>query len=750
LPRSASRQDTLLATTVSRAFPAGDSARAGPAHEGCSSHLLARDPGRKAWHTGAMKGSPLSPRAAASLVALLALAVATERAAGESGDAQPLASTLEPIVVTASRSPESLEQVPAAVSVVTRPDIQEARETVSLAEPLDRVPGVFVQDSGNFAQDARIQIRGFGTRSAFGIREIKILVDGLPETLPDGSTELDAIDLGAMDHIEVLRGPGASLYGNASGGVIQLFTQDAPSQPQVEARPMGGSFGLAKYQLKGGGQAGPASLFFQSSYFEEAGYRDHSRTRATTVNTKLRYELDADTDLTLLLNGVDSPVADDPGALTRAEADANPRQARSSNEQLDAGEAVQQGRIGLVARRRMSQGKLSAYAYSLYRDFDSHLPIPPDTPPIQGGVVKFDRFSPGAGFRYLAEAPLLGRPNRLSLGFDTQYQDDERRRYSNVNGQQGVLGLHQDERVTSAGPYVHDAFSLRDDLELSFGLRYDTIHFATDVDFPPDSGQSGSRTFDAWSPAGGVLFSPRPWISTFADIATAFQVPTTTELANPSGGGFNPNLEPQTAISYEIGARAEQPRMRAEIAAFLIDVSNELVPFELASQPERMFFRNAGRSRRYGLELAWEATPFEGLRWTSSLTLLHARYLDYRTDSGDFAGKQEPGIPSWQLYEELAYHHPSGLFVALEAFLVSDYFVDDPNSTRARTTALCNLRAGYSVTRGRFSIEPFLGLNNLSDTSYDARIRANAQGMRFFEPGAGFNVYGGVTVVARL
>ncbi|HYC22942.1 MAG TPA: TonB-dependent receptor, partial [Candidatus Bathyarchaeia archaeon] len=408
------------------------------------------------------------------------------------------------------------------------------------------------------------------------------------------------------------------------------------------------------------------------------------------------------------------------------------------------------GRIGIVARRRLSAGELSAYAYSLYRDFDNRLPIPPDTPAIQGGVVKFHRFSPGAGFRYLAEYPLLGRPNRLSLGFDTQYQDDERRRYSNLDGQQGPLGLHQDERVTSAGPYLHDALSVRDDLELSFGLRYDTIHFATDVEYPPDSGQSGSRTFDAWSPAGGIRFSPRPWISTYADIATAFETPTTTELANPSGGGFNPDLQPQTATSYEIGARVEQGRIRAEIAAFLIDVRNELVPFELASQPERMFFRNAGHSRRYGLELAWEATPIEGLRWTSSLTLLHARYLDYQTDGGDFAGNQEPGIPSWQLYEELAYRHPSGLFVAAEAFLVSSYFIDDPNSTRARTTALCNLRAGYSVTRGRFSIEPFLGLNNLTDAGFDARIRTNAQAMRFFEPGAGFSVYGGVSVVARL
>ncbi len=304
--------------------------------------------------------------------------------------------TAESIVVTATRLPQPLREVPAAVSVVEKSDIQGARQTLGLDEPLSRVPGVFVQNSGNFAQDLRIQIRGFGTRAAFGIREIKLLVDELPETLPDGQTQIDAIDLGAIDRVEVLRGPASSLYGNASGGVIQLFTEDGPDTPRVETRLTGGSYGLGKYQLKGGGQAGRAHLFVHSSYLQLDGFREHSATQSATLTGKLRYDVSDSTELTVLVNGVDAPTADDAGGLTRAEADADPGQARALNMELNAGEAVQQGRLGGVVRRRTEHTELSAYAYVLYRDFENRLAVRPEA---GDGIITFHRFGPGGGAR---------------------------------------------------------------------------------------------------------------------------------------------------------------------------------------------------------------------------------------------------------------------------------------------------------------------------------------------------------------
>ncbi len=658
---------------------------------------------------------------------------------------EPAPLALETVVVTASRLPQPLAEVPASLSVVERDAIQTGRQTVGLEESLTRVPGVLVQSSGNFAQDARIQIRGFGTRAAFGVREIRVLVDGLPETQADGQTQLDGLDLGAVEHIEVLRGPASSLYGNAAGGVIQIFTEEGPDRPTAEVRLTGGSYGLGKYQVKGGGTAGPARVFLQSSFTQLDGYRDHSRTRGGTLNAKLRYTISDRTDVTLLINGVDSPTADDPGGLTRGEVKDDRRQARPLNRQYDAGESVQQVRVGAVVERHTARDDLTAYAYVTYRDFDSLLAIPPTA---GDGNVTFHRVAPGGGLRYAYRAPVLGWRQTFSTGLDVQYQDDARRRFENQLGARGALKVRQTEQVTSVGPYVRQAVYLRDDLELSAGVRYDAVRFRVDVDTPPHSPESGSETLDAWSPAGGARYSPWPWLSLFGNVGTAFQVPTTTELANPDGAGFNRDLDPQRAISYELGARGEWSALSAGLAAFRIDLDDELIPFESTSG--RTAFRNAGRSRRYGVELDWQARPLPPLRWSGAVTFIDAAFRHYRTDVASFDGNDEPGIPSWQVYQELAYQHPSGLFAALELFAVDGYYADDANHFHSPGYELLGLRAEYRRTFGHWTIAPFIGLANLTDARYDGTVRLNALGERFFEPAPGFNAYGGLAVSAQL
>ena len=696
----------------------------------------------------------------AGLVGLcLAVAAAGQEVEGTaaSGPAAPL--TLEPVVVTASRLPQPLADVPASVSVVEQLDIQGAQKTVGLEEALDRVPGVLVQSSQNFAQDVRIQIRGFGTRAAFGVREIKVLVDGIPITEPDGQTQFDDIDLGAMQRIEVLRGPAGALYGNAAGGVIQFFTEDAPPVPTAEAILTGGSYGLGKYQMKGGFRTEHAQVFLDSSYLQLDGYRDHSATRAGNFTGKLRYDVDDSTDVTLLLTAVDSPLAEDPGALNAADAMNTPRKANPLNVRLDAGESVQQVRVASIGHHRGEWNDLSAYAYFTYRNFETNQPILPEN---GDGVVTFERNSPGTGARWAYYQPLLGWQQTFSVGFDFQYQDDDRRRFKNNEGERGALGLHQFERVTSVGPYVREAVNLRDDLELSAGARYDWARFAVDVQYPPDSPESDSRIFDQWSPAAGLRWTwlhgrpaAAPDVSLFANVGTAFQTPTTTELGNPNGPGFNPSIQPQTSVTYEIGARAERAeRFTFGLAGYLIDIDDELIPFE--SPNGRTAFRNAGSSRRLGAELNWQARLLPPLRWTGAITLLDADYRHYTVNNDvSFSGNAEPGIPSWWIYQELAYFHPSGLFAALEAFLVDGYFVDDANTASAGSYALVNLRAGYEYSFGdHWTVSPFVGLNNLTNANYVGTVRLNALGGpvagRFFEPAPEFNVYGGIGVIARL
>jgi iron complex outermembrane receptor protein len=705
------------------------------------------------WWRSPCREAPLRQAAASthlrrSLLALLALSQSAAAQPPDTATQPPV--LMEPVVVTATRLPQPLLDVPAAISVVDAPDIHDARPTVSLDEPLNRVPGVFVQNSGNYAQDYRVQIRGFGTRAGFGTREIKVLVDGLPLTLPDGQTQLDDLDLDAIGRIEVLRSPASALYGNASGGVIQLFTEDAPVEPGLAVRATGGSYALQKYSLKGGGRAGAAQAFVQASYFSVDGFREHSAAQSTIINAKLRYDLTPSTDITLLLNGVDAPVAQDPGALTRAEADRTPRLARSLNVLQNAGEAVEQGRIGAVVDQRLEHGGWSGYVYALYRDFDNSLPIPPTTPAENGGIVTFYRFSPGGGLQYTYASPLWHWEQLLTAGADMQYQDDLRRRYANLRGKRGTLGLQQREQVTSVGPYLQEQLFVLENLELTLGLRYDRVYYDVDVQVPADSGSSGSRALHAWSPAGGIRYSWPPGLAVFANVGTAFQVPTTTELANPAGAGFNSDLEPQQAISYELGARAELERVTAGAAAYWIDLRDALVPFELPDQPERTYFRNAGRSRRYGMELDWQAQIVSGLRWTTALTLIDAQYIDYTTPAGTFDGNAEPGIPPFQAYNELFYRHPSGAYAAFEAFAVEGYFVNDANTASTSSYALLTLRAGFDGTFGRWRIGPFIGFNNLLDQNYDGTVRLNATMERFFEPAPGFNVYGGLTVGATL
>ncbi|MEW6270213.1 MAG: TonB-dependent receptor [Thermodesulfobacteriota bacterium] len=446
--------------------------------------------------------------------------VGTPAASAQEDDEPVPAAALEPVVVTGTREPRGLQRVPASLSVVDRDAVQHARPTLGLEESLSRVPGVLVQNSGNYAQDFRIQVRGFGTRAQFGVREVLVLVDGFPENLPDGQAQLDALELGSIGRIEVMRGPAAALYGNAAGGVIQLFTEPAPDVPGVEATATGGSYGLAKVQAQAGGAFGAWAPFVSGSWFRMDGYRRHSRVDSATFLARLAWQPDDASNVIVRLDGVDSPLAQDPGGLTAEQVREDRRQARDVNLLLDAGESVQQLRAGVSGDTRLPVGTLSGYAFVLYRDFDTRLPVLPE---FGDGITTFHRLGPGGGLRWAWDAPVAGFAQTLAVGFDAQHQDDDRRRFLNELGERGEKTLHQLERVTGVGVYVRDAVEVAPEVELSAALRYDAVHFDVDVLFPEDGDASGSRTMDAWSPAGGILYTPTPWLSVFANVGTAFQ-----------------------------------------------------------------------------------------------------------------------------------------------------------------------------------------------------------------------------------
>jgi len=648
--------------------------------------------------------------------------------------------------VTLPRAKKSLDWTPAAIGFVEQRDIQLGRQQLSLDESLARIPGIFAQNRTNFAQDLRLSIRGFGARSTFGIRGIMILVDGIPATLPDGQSQVDGIDLGIMERIEVLRGPASSLYGNASGGVLSLQTETGPQQPELSSRFAFGDFGYRKTQLKLGGPTPAGNYLINISRLELKGYREHSRTELRQASGKFNFAWNSSSQVTTLVRLMDSPIAEDPGALNRSDAGLNPRQAAARNIQFDAGERVREGSLGIRVRKELSGERiLHSNLHTTYRNFANKLPF------LGGGIVRFDRLHFGGGVRLINPSQTFGRPGRLTIGLDTGHQSDDRRRFDNLDGSSGPEAFHQLERVTSLGAYLREEWKFSENWELTLGLRYDRVRFDIVDRFLSDGDDSGARTLDAASPQLALAYAPDPRWNLYANLSTSFETPTTTEFANPTGGGgLNQNLGPQRATNYEAGIKGGVPKLfRYELTVFTIRVKGELTPFQLPASPGRTFFQNAGRSARTGVELGFQLGPLSG--WTLSTNYTHSNFFfrEFQTTTGIFNGNRIPGIPIRSAYGEIAYSHTSGFYSAWEARHTGPLFADNANTERVAPATVCNLRFGIVRRFGRWEISPFVGLLNVFGTRTNANVRINAFANRFYEPAAGFNYYSGLSITMR-
>ncbi len=660
-------------------------------------------------------------------------------------DAEVEVETLPPLTVRSSRSVRRPAEVPAAVTKVPRPQIQTARPGRTLDEGLLTVPGVFFQNPFNFAQDLRISIRGFGARSPFGVRGIRVLVDGIPMTLPDGQTQLDAIDPGIVESIEILRGPSSSLYGNASGGVISIHTEDAPEVPfQAKPRGMAGAFGFRKFQLQVGGRLERVRYRLFGTHWRREGYRQHSAVENTLGQGKFRLPLGPRSEGTLWVSHFHSPVAEDPGALTRAEVEANPEQASSRNLQFDAGESVTEQTVGLRYRKNFdAQTEISLTPYVIHRTFANRLPFTP------GGQVEFERIAPGLVMTVVSDAQPFDRPNRLILGVDVAYQRDDRKRFDNLQGTRGPLALDQVESVLSVGPFLRDEWQPFDGLQLAGGLRYDRVHFDLNDAFPADGDQSGSKTLSEWSGTLGAVIHVSDLLHFYANFATVFEVPTTTELiVNPSGGpGFNPDLDSQTSVSYEVGLKGgAEEEWSFDLAFFLIQSQDELIPFELPGSPGRTFFRNAGESERKGVEVGARVRPAPFLEAALAYAYSDFEFTDFVSGGTNFAGNDIPGVPKHRLTGRLKGELPSGGFARFEWQTVSDFFVDNANSVENDSYTATQLVVGKKGRADALEWEVFLGIDNLLDETFNANTRINAQNGRFFEPAPPFNVFGGLAL----
>lgn len=652
--------------------------------------------------------------------------------------------TIDTILVTATRMSKNVKSIAGAISLVDGDYVQRAQQQLALDESLAVVPGVFFQNRYNFAQDLRISIRGFGSRSSFGVRGIKIIVDGIPETLADGQTQVDSIDLGAIAQIEVLRGSSSALYGNAAGGVINIQSEHGSVIPFIDGRFSFGDYGFAKHQIKAGGSSGRFDYFVNYSDLEIDGYRGHSEAKNTQLSSNIRFRPNDRSQWSLVFSHTDQPISNDPGGLTRNEAEQDPSQARARNLDFDAGEKLDQQKVGIVySRTAANGGEFLIRNYYLWRDFANKLPFSP------GGAVTFERFFAGGGLSYVHPGEIATMNNRVIVGVDLDRQNDARQRHDNNMGTIGSLTLEQNEIVTSTGFFVQDELTVNDRLKFSLGARYDRVEFEVQDHFLSDGDNSGSRVLDQLSPTMGFVFDATPALNFYGNLSTSFQTPTSTEFANADGSaGFNPELEPQTATNYEIGLRGTiGDHHRYDAALYTIDVTDELIPFEVLSNPGRDYFVNAGKSTRNGFEFSYIGELSQNWRVTVAYTYSDYSFDEFIDDNGvDFSGNTVPGIADKVLFAELSYDHPSGFYGAIDMQFVDELYANNANTATIDRYVLSNLRLAYDAAVGDFRISPFVGINNLLDEKYTANVRLNAFGGRYFEPGPGRNIYAGIAI----
>ena len=600
-------------------------------------------------------------RARRALVApLLVVALGSTGALAQSPDA-----VLDPVVVTATRQAQRSFDLPASIDTIERATLEHGQPMVNLSEVLVRIPGIVAQNRQNYAQDLQISSRGFGARAAFGVRGLRLYQDDIPQTMPDGQGQTGSFQLLSTERIEVLRGPFSTLYGNASGGVISVVTESGTPRPVVTVNAGAGSYDAWTFGAKLTGTAGDLGYVVAANRFETDGYRDHSAAERTLSVAKLTMPLGSRTRLMLLATGQEQPESQDPLGLTRAQWEADPRQAVAATSVFDTRKTVRQYQGG--ARLDHAFGdvwSLRATAYGGKRDILQYLAFPGDGPTASGGVVDLDRTYAGASVKLLARTRVLGGAFDFTAGVDYDEQEEHRRGYVNERGVRGDLRRDEDDSVRNADVYAQVQWQFHPQWSATAGVRSSDVRFRSDDHYvtaanPDDSGRA---SFTRTTPVGGLVFHATENVNLYATYGEGFETPTFAELAyRPGTTGLNLDLRAATSRAFEAGAKMLFARHRLNVALFAIDTRDEIVID--AATGGRTTFRNAGRTKRRGAELIYDGDLGYGVSVHAAYTWLDAEFDDaFETGSPPTlvpAGSKLPGVPSQTGYAELAWTPPS-------------------------------------------------------------------------------------------
>ncbi|HET7371525.1 MAG TPA: TonB-dependent receptor [Gammaproteobacteria bacterium] len=649
------------------------------------------------------------------------------------------------IEITGTRTPNPVFDTPTAISVITGSDISAGPPSFNLAQSLARVPGLVAQNRLSYAQDLQISSRGFGARASFGVRGIRLLIDGIPASTPAGQGHTDIFDLAIAERIEVLRGPFSTLYGNASGGVIQVFTKDGPPQPTLTAEVMAGSYGTRVERLEAGGTAGKLNYILDVSHFETDGYREHSAAARDHARGKLTYDLGEDSSLTLLLNAENQPYALDPSGLNKEQVEADPRQAVDRVAQFGAGESHYHRQGGVVWRQQIDDNdRLYVMGWLGSRRVLQFLPFRGDEPLSGGAVIDLHNRAGGGDVHWTHEGVVASYTYTITGGADYQRLHEERKGFVNDNGEKGALRRDEDDVSSQTGIYLQGDVQL-DPWRLFAGVRHTRVAFDSDDHYinakNPDD--SGSQRFSRTTPVVGVLYAVNPSLNLYANYGVGFQTPTFSELAyTPERrAGLNLDLDPSTSHNYEIGFKAQPgERARLTLALFDIETDDEIVVAQ--SVNGRTSYRNAGSTRRTGAELTFAAPLGGGFETYLAYSYLHATFTGARLD-----GNSLPGVPRQTIFGELSWQYqPLDFEAAVDAQWRDEVYVDAANSEAAASYLVVNLRAGFHQRAGDWRLQEYVRLNNIFDRDYIGAVIVGSGNGRYYEPAPGRNVLVGMSV----
>ena len=687
-------------------------------------------------------------------LALLLLAVAPQADTVTRRDT----TRLPELEVRVTRAEEARSRIPMAVGVLGREQVRRAQLGSGLDESLSRLPGVVVLNRYNFSLDQRVSLRGAGSRANFGLRGIKVLIDGVPQTLPDGQTQLSNLELGLVDRVEVLTGSAGALYGNASGGVFAFATETPETPFTARIRASAGSFGTRRWQSVLGAARGRTRALVSLSRFGTGGFRQHSAATAWQFGGKADVVLNPRSSLGLRFAASDAPRAENPGALTLAEYAATRDSAVGTNILRGAGKQVSQQQLALQYRWVDGAGaELGASVFGLRRTLENPLATPPPTPPTGAGIGTYNSIDRRVGgLRLSGTLPLAGRGPalRLTAGLDAQImRDDRRNQRSNGGVPSGELLADQRETVSEVGPFAQLHWDATARVTLLGALRYDRLAFRVKDHLLSDGvDNSGERVMKNASGSVGVSVRAGAGATLYSNLSTSFESPTTTELVNTANGtaGFNTTLGPQRSVSVELGARGQLGAAADySVAVFSSRIRDAII--QVREVDGRAFFQNAGRVRNRGIEAGLGASPWSWLTLRGAYTFADYSFSEYRIPNGaatdTLDGKRLAGVPKHFFRATLAVSQ--GPVVAeLDQLTAGSVFADDRNTQRVDGwgVGVTSLRLSATAQWGGLRLQPFGALNNLFGKKYVGSVNLNGTFGRILEPAPGRSGYLGMEV----